>query len=79
MAYLSGASGPDVDAVAVALEHAQVALPPMVLTELRSDPKVSESVKDLFTHDLPLVTRDADFRHFVRLAGVRLAVGSAND
>ncbi len=121
VAYLSGASGRDVDAVAVALEHAQAALPPVVLTELLSDPKVGESVKDLFTqlpllevidgfwqragllrarliargrrarladtlvaqtcldHDLPLVTRDADFRHFVRLAGVRLAVGSAND
>ena len=23
-------------------------------------------------HDLPLVTRDADFRHFVRLAGIRI-------
>ena len=49
MAYLSGASGRDVDAVAVALEHAQAALPPVVLTELLSDPKVGESVKDLFT------------------------------
>jgi len=27
-------------------------------------------------HDLPLVTRDSDFRHFVELAGVRLVVGS---
>jgi predicted nucleic acid-binding protein len=107
-----------VDAVAVALEHAQAALPPVVLTELLSDPKVSASVRDLFTqlpvlevrdgfwqragllrsrlivrglrarladtliaqscldHELPLVTRDSDFRHFVRLAGVRLARGS---
>jgi len=38
-----------VDAVGVALEHAQVALPPVVLTELLSDPKVGESVRDLFT------------------------------
>lgn len=120
VAYLSGASGPDVDAVAIALEHAQAVLPPVVLTELLSDPKVSESVKALFTqlpmlqvtdgfwqragflrarliargrrarladtliaqscldHDLPLVTRDSDFRHFVRLAGVRLVAGPSS-
>ena len=89
----------------------------MVLTELLSDPKVSERVKGLFMqlpvldvtagywqragllrarllarghrarladsliaqscldHDLPLVTRDSDFRHFVRLAGIRLFPG----
>ncbi|PYM49448.1 MAG: hypothetical protein DME14_08505 [Candidatus Rokuibacteriota bacterium] len=118
VAYLSGAAGPDVDAVGLALEHAQAALPPVVLTELLSDPKVSEPVKGLFMqlpmlevadgfwqragllrarllargrrarladtliaqacldHDLPLVTRDSDFRHFVELAGVRLVVGS---
>ncbi len=104
------------EALAIALEHAQAALPPVVLTELLSDPKVSESVKDLFMqlpvlevtdgywhragvlrarllarrrrarladtliaqscldHDLPLVTRDSDFRHF---ASVRLVVASA--
>lgn len=37
MAYLSGATGPDVEAVAVALEHAQATLPPVVLTKLLSD------------------------------------------
>src|SRR5207302_11306145 len=99
-------------------EHAQAALALVVLTELLSDPKVSEPVKGLFMqlpmlevadgfwqragllrarllargrrarladtliaqacldHDLPLVTRDSDFRHFVELAGVRLVVGS---
>lgn len=54
VAYLSGASGPDVDAVAIALEHAQAVRPPVVLTELLSDPKVSESVKALFTQ-LPML------------------------
>jgi hypothetical protein len=39
VAYLSGATGPDVGAVAIALEHAQATLPPVVLTELLSDPK----------------------------------------
>jgi predicted nucleic acid-binding protein len=114
IAYLAGASGDDVDAVGLALEQAQAALPPVVLTELLSDPKVGASVRDLFLqlpvleptdgywpragllrarllargrrarladtliaqscldHDVPLVTRDADFRHFVRLAGLRL-------
>ncbi len=114
VAYLAGATGPDVEAVSVALEHAQATLPPVVLTELLSDPKVTMAVKDLFLqlpvleiadgywhragllrarllargrrarladtliaqscldHDLPLVTRDADFRHFVRLAGIRI-------
>lgn len=104
------------NAVGVALEQAQAALPPVVLTELLSDPKVSSAVKDLFLqlpvlettdgywqragllrarllargrrarladtliaqscldHEVPLVTRDADFRHFVRLAGLRLAI-----
>lgn len=119
MAYLSGAEGPDVDAVAVALEHAQVVLPPVVVTELLSDPKVRQTVKELLAqlpvlevsdgfwqragllrgrvlaagrrarladtlivqscldHDVALVTRDSNFRHFVRLAGVRLLVGLA--
>lgn len=69
-AYLSGASGPDVHAVAIALEHAQAVLPPVVLTEL-----IAQSCLD---HDLPLVTRDSDFRHFVRLAGVRLVAGPSS-
>ena len=32
----------------MALEHAQAALPPVVLTELLSDPNVRAPVKDLF-------------------------------
>lgn len=54
IAYLSGAQGPDVDATAVALEHKQAVLPPVVLFELLSDPKVSRSVKALFI-GLPLL------------------------
>jgi predicted nucleic acid-binding protein len=93
VAYLSGATGPDVEAVAIALEHAQATLPPVVLTELLSDPKVSESrllargrrarppdtliAQSCLDHDLPLVTQDSDFRHFARLASVRLVVASA--
>jgi len=54
IAYLSGAQGPDVDATAVALEHKLAVLPPVVLCELLSDPKVSRSVKALFI-GLPLL------------------------
>jgi predicted nucleic acid-binding protein len=114
IAYLSGATGSDVEATAAALEHRHAALPPVVLSELLSDPKLAPSVKDLFTqlplldvtegywvragwlrakviaggrrapladtliaqscldHDVPLVTRDTDFRHFVRAGGLRL-------
>jgi predicted nucleic acid-binding protein len=34
-----------------------------------ADTLIAQSCLD---HDLPLVTRDADFRHFVRLAGIRI-------
>jgi predicted nucleic acid-binding protein len=47
IAYLSGGRGTDVDAIALALEHRQAALPPVVLTELQSDPAVSSEVKTL--------------------------------
>jgi hypothetical protein len=62
VAYLAGAAGPDVEAVAVALEHAQAALPPVVLTELLSDPKVIMPVKDLFLQ-LPLLEITEGFWH----------------
>jgi len=114
IAYLAGANGPDVDATGVALEHKQAALPPVVLSELLSDPKLSRSITGLFRqlpllevmdgyweragllraaiirtgrrapladsliaqscmdHQVALITRDADFRYFVRSAGLRL-------
>ena len=114
VAYLSGAEGADVEATGLALEHRQAALPPVVLSELLSDPKVRSDVKDIFLglplldvldgyweragllraralaqgrrarladtliaqscldHDVELVTRDADFGLFKRLAGLRL-------
>ncbi len=114
IAYLTGANGPDVDATGVALEHKQAALPPVVLSELLSDPKLSRSITALFgqlpllevmdgywelaglllaaisragrrapladsliaqscmDHQVALITRDADFRYFVRSAGLRL-------
>jgi predicted nucleic acid-binding protein len=47
IAYLSGGRGADVDATALAMEHRQATLPPVVLTELISDPALSSDVKAL--------------------------------
>ena len=54
VAYLSGASGTDVEATGLALEHRQAALPPVVLSELLSDPKLRRDLKDVFRR-LPLL------------------------
>ncbi len=114
VAYLGGAEGSDVEATGWALEHRQAALPPVVLSELLSDPRLRRDVKEIFVrlplldvmpgyweragllratviargrkagladtliaqscldHDVELVTRDVDFRPFVRAAGLRL-------
>jgi hypothetical protein len=106
----------DVEVVASALADHQACLPPVVLTELLSDPKLPRPVASLLLalprleplpgyweragllrskilgrrhrarladtliaqscidHEVRLVTRDADFRHFARLGGLRLAV-----
>jgi predicted nucleic acid-binding protein len=106
----------DVELVASALDDHQACLPPVVLTELLSDPKLSGEVAALLLelprlailpdfweragllrarllarrhrarladaliaqscidHDVRLVTRDSDFRHFARLGGLRLGV-----
>jgi predicted nucleic acid-binding protein len=117
IAYLSGAAGVDVEAVGLALGHRQAALPPVVLTELLSDPELPRTVNALLLglpmlplsdgyweragllrarvlargrkarladtliaqscldHDIELVTRDADFRHFARAVGLKLFAG----
>lgn len=112
--YLSGGKGADVEAVEVALNQKQAVLPPVVLAELLSDPRLSPTVAKILKelpvlplldgfwertgslraqvirrghkarladsliaqvcvdHDVPLITRDLDFRHFARLGGLRL-------
>lgn len=45
VAFLTGARGRDVDIVAVALEQHQGILPPVVLTELLSDPELSRTAR----------------------------------
>jgi predicted nucleic acid-binding protein len=54
IAYLSGAHGRDVEAVDAALAAAQGCLPPVVLTELLSDPKLPRRLRRTF-HELPLL------------------------
>lgn len=112
VAYLSGLKGGDVEAFDEALFHKQVVLPPPVLTELLSDPKLSLKLRNLFLdipllglidgyweragnlrskiiakgykarladsliaqicldHGVPLITRDKDFRHFVKITSL---------
>jgi predicted nucleic acid-binding protein len=48
IAFLSGIGGPDVALVENALVEQQACLPPVVLTELLSDPELPENVELLF-------------------------------
>jgi predicted nucleic acid-binding protein len=114
VAYLSGASGKDVIAVEMVFAERQACLPPAVLAELLSDPRLPGRVAGLFRelpllavtdrywervgllrsrliargrrapladsliaqscldHDVPLVTRDADFGQIARITALRL-------
>ena len=105
--YLGGSTGKDVQAVDVALAQSQACLPPVVLSEVLSDPKLPPPLEEILLqipvltlepgfweragrlrarviaaghkakladtliaqscldHDVSLVTRDPDFRHFV--------------
>jgi predicted nucleic acid-binding protein len=47
IAFLQGDDGDDVDLVQSALDHQQLALPPVVLTELLSDPALPRPVRSL--------------------------------
>jgi len=54
VAYLSGAAGDDVDAVAAALDQHQAVLPPVVLTEILSDPKLPADARSALL-EVPLL------------------------
>ena len=115
IAFIQGEPGADVEAFDRALASGDVLLPPVVITEVLSDPGLpaghrrligSLPVMDLPTghweraaetrqtvvakklrarladtliaqacidHDVPLITRDKDFRHFARHCGLKLA------
>ena len=114
VAFLQGEEGGDTDLIQSALDHQQLALPPVVLTELLSDPALPRAVRTLLSglpildyepgfweragllragvlkqkkkarvadaliaqscldQSTPLVTRDRDFRHFAKAAGLPL-------
>ncbi len=114
IAFLQGEPGEDVELVQSALDQQQLALPPVVLSELLSDPAITRSVRTLLARlpildiepgyweragllrasvlkqkkkarvadaliaqscldqSTPLVTRDRDFRHFAKAAGLPL-------
>lgn len=54
VAYLAGGAGPDVKAVDLALNDGQACLPPVVLTELLSDPKLPNEVATIL-RQIPLL------------------------
>jgi predicted nucleic acid-binding protein len=114
-ALLAGEPGKDVDSLADGLARGDVRLPPVVLTEILSDPaaaqvlaprlleleqldvsegywqragearaklqarglkaKVADALiaQSCIDHEIVLLTRDQDFRHFARHCGLRLA------
>ena len=114
IAYLRGDAGSDVESVDEAFRLNQAALPPVVITEILSDPGLDPAVAKLIQelpileahegywrraamtrarilskrlrarladtlitqscldHEVPLITRDADFRHFAAHAGLIL-------
>ena len=115
VAYFGGESGEDVETLTDSMRSGQLVLPPVVLTEILSDPTASPlldaeipllqtlpidegywrraalSRRTLLTHrlsariadaliaqscidhDVALITRDRDFRHFVQFCGLKLA------
>ncbi len=49
VAFLDGSTGIDVDQLEQALSERQLLVPPSVIAELLSDPKLSETHKDIFS------------------------------
>lgn len=115
IAYFSDQSGSDLKLVDEAFEKRIAVFPPVVLSEILSDPKLSKESKSYFQkvplleitagfwvrvgdsrsrilkrglrarladaliaqccidHQVPLITRDSDFRHFAKHCGLTLA------
>jgi predicted nucleic acid-binding protein len=47
--FLSGSAGPDVDAVAASLDEHQMLLPPVVLAEILSEPRLQRSTIEVLS------------------------------
>lgn len=60
IAFFAGQKSKDAEALFEILDHKQVVLPKVVLTELLSDPKLPENIRS-FLLDLPLLEMDDDY------------------
>ena len=60
IAFLAGANGPDVELLDRALRERQVLMPPVVLTELLSDPQLPLRVAKTLS-DVPMIEIEAGF------------------
>lgn len=60
VAFLEGDDGDDIDLIQSALDHRQLALPPVVLTELLSDPALPDRVRALLSA-LPILDIEPGF------------------
>ncbi len=60
VAFLQGDSGADVELLDLALRDQQVVMPPVVLTELLSDPKLRPDVAKTLC-EVPLIEADAGY------------------
>ena len=60
VAFLQGEPGADTDLIQSALDHQQLALPPVVLTELLSDPALPRPVRTLLA-GLPILDLEPGF------------------
>ena len=60
IAFLEGEDGDDVELIQAALDHRQLALPPVVLSELLSDPALPRAVRFRLTA-LPILNVEPGF------------------
>ena len=60
IAFLQGDPGEDVELIQSALDHGQLVLPPVVLTEMLSDPAVPRAVRTLLA-GLPILDVEPGF------------------
>lgn len=60
VAFLQGQDGDDTDIIQSALDHQQLALPPVVLTEILSDPALPRAVRTLLA-GLPILDVEPGF------------------
>jgi len=60
IAFLEGEDGHDTDIIQTALDHQQLALPPVVLSEILSDPALPRSVRTLLA-GLPILDLEPGF------------------